>query len=298
MVTAQKIERISAVVRHWLGFDVPGQARHDYEDVFLRSQSDLDHLVRRPLGDASMLVLGCGYTYPDVVLFSNVVRQVTGMDVMAAFHSSGVLRTLRDNIKREGGILRGLSRTLLLRRMYSGYYRHLAEVSGTPVPGDSYNLLSYGGDEMPFAEGAFDVVLSNAVLEHVDGLEMLVRELHRVTKVDGVSYHLWHNYYSFSGGHAAQSLCATYPWGHLTGEYETRGLNKLMPSDVESCFSECFDVEAMYQVDERHRKKGVDEGFRYEREDLLSEEIEKKLYIYPRELLLTRAYLIIGRRRP
>lgn len=298
MACVQKLERISAVARHWLGFDVAGQARHDYEDVFLRSQSDLAKLVRGPLSDASMLILGCGYAYPDVVLFSNAARQVVGMDVMAAFLRDGVMRTLRDNIKREGGVLKGLWRALLLGRMYRGYHRHLTEISGILVRHDECHLVSYGGDQMPFEDGAFDVVLSNAVLEHVDDLERLVKELHRVTREEGVSYHLWHNYYSFSGGHAAESLCATYPWGHLRGQYETRGLNKLRPGDVENCFSEWFEVEAMYPVDEHHRKKGVDEGFRYEREDLLSGDIKDDLQAYPRDLLLTRAYLIICRRRP
>jgi SAM-dependent methyltransferase len=139
--------------------------------------------------------------------------------------------------------------------------------------------------------------MSNAVLEHVDDMQRVVSELYRVTKPDGISYHLWHNYYSYSGGHMPERMCETAPWGHLRGIHQTHGLNRLRPDEIESLFSERFTVLGLSGVDRLHRKRGIDPGFRHEREDLLSQILAPELSDYDRELLLTRAYLLVGRRQ-
>lgn len=52
----------------------------------------------------------------------------------------------------------------------------------------------------------------------------------------------------------------------------------------------------MFQLDENDHKKGVDGDFQFEAEELLSESIRNELRTFPLELLLTRAYLIIGQK--
>jgi SAM-dependent methyltransferase len=51
---------------------------------------------------------------------------------------------------------------------------------------------------LPFADAAFDLVASTALLEHVDGVERAVREMARVTRPGGVIFAnfgpLWHTY--------------------------------------------------------------------------------------------------------
>src|SRR5437588_12835636 len=42
---------------------------------------------------------------------------------------------------------------------------------------------------LPFEDDTFDVIVSDQVLEHIVGLEHVVRELERVLKPDGVIYH-------------------------------------------------------------------------------------------------------------
>lgn len=43
-------------------------------------------------------------------------------------------------------------------------------------------------DRLPFADAAFDVVLSNHVIEHVSSPEQHLREIHRVLKPGGIAY--------------------------------------------------------------------------------------------------------------
>jgi SAM-dependent methyltransferase len=55
--------------------------------------------------------------------------------------------------------------------------------------------------EIPFADGAFDGVLSSNVLEHTGDVDLSIRELLRVCKPGGVVYLSWTNWYSPMGGH-------------------------------------------------------------------------------------------------
>ena len=277
-------------------WDAAGQARHDYEDVFLTSKRDLAALLEIPLERAAVLVLGCGYNYPDVILFHEIVQEVVGLDVLPAFYRDGLGRALsiawREAPTRPTRAVRALAKYCNYRR----YYHHLAHAAGVKPAHDSYHLIGYDGGYMPFEDETFDIAVSNAVLEHVADLETLVAELARVTRRGGLSYHLWHNYYSYRGSHLPEALCRAAPWGHLRGIYQTSGLNSATPDQVRDAFAAAFEVVGFYAVDRQHRKKGVDAGFAYEAEDLLTLEIADELSRYPRELLLTRAYLVVARK--
>jgi len=156
----------------------------------------------------------------------------------------------------------------------------------------------------PFADETFDVICSNAVLEHVSDLATLAREMRRVTKEGGIGYHLWHNYYSLSGGHVSDRLAHERPWGHLLGDQDVANhlglsgtyLNKMLPSDIVKDLSNNLHSVSVFQVDKDHRKKGVDSAFSYEGERLLVPDLESRLSPISREVLLTRAYLLVGRR--
>lgn len=291
------IKRIRIFINQLLSFDARQRAKHDYENVFLNSQSEIIKLMQRPLTKVSILVLGCGYIYPDVILFSNISKYVAGIDIIDAFYRDDMAQTCRDIRNREGSIVQALLKIVSLLGTYYRYYYYLEKISKIPIEHQKYRLLSYNGYQMPFKNETFDVVLSNAVLEHVEKPQRLFQEVNRVTKKGGLSYHLWHNYYSFSGGHVPEPLCLKYPWGHLRGKYETRGLNRLTPSEIQNSFSKFFDIITLYQVDKTNQKKGIDDDFQFEREELLSESLKSELRAFPIELLLTRAYLIIGRRK-
>lgn len=290
------IARIPLYIYKFLIYDALRNATHDYSNVFLKAQKDITQLTHCPVAKASILVLGCGYNYPDVILLSNISENVIGIDIIGAFYRDGYIQTFRDIRNREGTLKALIKTTIMTYRSYR-YYHSLEHISGLPIEHQRYKVVSYDGAQMPFEDQTFDVVLSNAVLEHVKSIESLFQEVYRVTKKQGISYHLWHNYYSFSGGHVPKSLCFKHPWGHLRGKYKTHGLNKLTPSQIQKCFSKFFDIIALYQVDGNHWKKGIDNDFRFEREDLLTSDIRNELQAFPAELLLTRAYLIIGESR-
>ena len=291
----RRIRRVPAYVRDLLAFDPREQARHDYEDVFLTSQRDLASLAPEPLGRCRLLVLGCGYHYPDVVLYAPVVQRVVGADVLKVYYRDVLAAALVDAARGKRPVA-SLLEAAVRWRQYGRYYRHLQPISGVAADHAGYSLISYDGRQMPFDDEAFDIVMSNAVLEHVSDLPALVQELGRITRPGGISYHLWHNYYSYSGSHLPERLRLEAPWGHLRGIHRTRGLNRLAPEDVRGIFAQAFRVVALYGVDARHRKRGVHEGFEFEREDLLTPEIRQELKDLSRDLLLTRAYLIVARK--
>ncbi len=290
------ITRISRVFLHPLRFDPVARAEHDYHNVFLKGREDIISLCPRPLPDADLLILGCGYAYPEVILYAPLVRSVVGLDVMAAFYRDGLRARVRDIRRRGGHPLQAVLQALVERYKYARYYRHLARISGVPIHHEAYTLLTYDGLHMPLADEHFDVVMSNAVLEHVTDIHTLVRELHRVTRPGGISYHLWHNYYSLSGGHVPPALYTRQPWGHLRGLYATRGVNRLRPDEITRAFSRYFRVLTLYHVDAQHAKKERDSDFEYEGKALLTPEIRQELSEYPEELLLTRAFLIVARK--
>lgn len=281
---------------HLFRFDPIARAQHDYENVFLKGKQDIETLSPRPLHESDILIVGCGYTYPEVVLYSTIARFVAGVDVIGAFYRDGLLATFRDLRQREGNALQAAIRALIYRYKYARYYRHLHAISGMPIRHQDYTLHTYDGYHMPFPDARFDVVMSNAVLEHVADMPRLVEELHRLTRAGGISYHLWHNYYSLSGGHVPPSLYTRYPWGHLRGLYETRGVNRLRPEQIIDAFSARFRLLALYHVDAKHAKQEQDADFTYEGEHLLTPEIRRELADYPEDLLLTRAFLIVARK--
>lgn len=279
-------------------FTIPQHdARHDYENVFLKSQRDIIKLISCPLTKASILILGCGYNYPELILFSNISKYVLGIDIMGRFYKQGLIRAFRDIRDGKRAIAKPLLKSMLERYKYYKYYHYLEKISGVPIEHQKYKVLSYNGYQMPFKDETFDLVFSNGVFQEVPDLERLFQEISRVTKKQGVSYHFWLNYYSFAGWYAPQSLRLKYPWGHLRGKGETLGLNKLTPGEIQSRFSKYFNIIALNQVDKSHRKKGIDNDFQFEREELLSESIKNELRAYPKELLLTKSYLIVGRKK-
>jgi len=277
-------------------YDARANAEHDCRNVFLRSRRDIEGLLAVPLKEAAILVLGCGYAYPDVILFSEVAQRVVGLDVADAFYRDGFMGAYRAGRARRSAPMAAL-RAAVLSHRYRRYYTHFRRSADIMIDHRRYDVRSYDGLHMPFADGTFDAVISNAVLEHVSDLDQMVAEAHRVTKAAGVSYHHWHNYYSLTGGHLPVSSARAEPWGHVRGLHEVQSdLNRLKPEEIERSFARLFDVAGVYPADWKHRRKGIDPDFAYEGRELLTERFRRELSPYPDELLLTSAYLIIGRK--
>lgn len=67
-------------------------------------------------------------------------------------------------------------------------------------------ILEFDGRTLPFEDGAFDLVMSNQVLEHVPDLGSVVSEIARVTRPGGVSVHLFPSRDVWREGHCGVSF--------------------------------------------------------------------------------------------
>ena len=281
------------------------QAIHDYCNVFLKARSEISEASRVDIPRSKVLILGCGYNYPDVVLWSTVSSDIVGVDVRKTFWRNGFRALRRDFRQRGHSLFDSLVRTVTTRGMYHSYYDHLREASGLGLDEFRQDIVPYDGVMLPFPDETFDIVCSNAVLEHVAELPVVSKELRRVTKPSGVNYHVWHNYFALSGAHVPDELATSHPWGHLLGSPEVIGwmkmigtyLNEKLPQEIADTLSCDFVDVRVNQLDRNHRRKGLDDDFAYEGENLLTPEIEMSLSHYPKEVLLTRAYSFLGIRK-
>ena len=187
---------------------------------------------------------------------------------------------------------------------YRRYFDELRDVSHLKLDEYNQNLKTYNGRNLPFSDETFDVVCSNAVLEHVNPNDFaeLSKELSRITRPSGICYHLRHNYYSLSGAHVPDEIALAHPWGHLLGDQRVDNwlkssgtyLNRMLPEEIIKLLSIDFRRLAVYSVDKNHNKNENGSEFAYEGEALFTNELESKLSKYPRSTLLTRAFLFIG----
>ena len=277
-------------------------ARHDYCEMFSKAKAEVSSLRLVEIPTSKVLVVGSGYNYPEVLLWSSFADIAVGVDVSKVFWRNGVWALVRDFRAGGKGQISSFARAFVRRQAYSGYYDHLRKLSKLQLDEHHQNLVASDGIRLPFADEAFDIVCSNAVLEHVSNLDGLCDELHRVTKPSGVCYHLWHNYYSLSGAHVPDDLALAHPWGHLLGDQEVEAwlrftgtyLNKKLPSEIAAVLDRRFKRVSLNQLDRSDNKKGTDEKFEYEGARLFSPELETQLSAYGREVLLTRAYSFLG----
>ena len=278
-------------------------AYHDYFNSFLKSKSAITKILSKPIHEASILIIGCGYLYPDVFLYSKVAKEVVGIDVVDCFWRDGLTKYFINNFRNKRNlkdILVGVNKILRNRLgVKKGYYGWFEGHMGQKVSHDKLTLISYDGLELPFDDNSFDVVLSNAVIEHMMELDLVTKEMARVTSPNGINYHLYHNYYSFSGNHQPYYMNKRYPWGHLRGLIDTNPnhLNKVKISELESHFQKYFSRVSYFSISQDHSRMGLDDGFSWEEEELFEKYrrvLEKQ---YSEELLLSRAFLIVGERK-
>ncbi len=292
------ISRINQKILERIDFLRPlpaDNADHDFDNGFKKTFQDVERLAGGDLSEREIMIIGCGFRYPDVALFSNKVKRVVGLDVEEVFYRDGFLALYRKQRRNTGSALKALYRTLGLRSGLDRYYRRLRALNGSSIEHERLELVSYDGSNMPFDSDSFDIVISTAVLEHVVDMRTFVKELHRVTRPGGIGYHIYHNFYSLSGAHNPKSLYESNPWGHLLGEVEVDPLhlNRIRIDEVKDQFGTHFELEESYRLDHSHQKWAAGTQFDEEGREFLTEELSRKLARYPREELLTRAFLIV-----
>lgn len=190
----------------------------------------------------------------------------------------------------------------LIRRILfdKKYYSILESYSGNPIRKSEKAIKYFTADptysKYPLESGTFDLIASNAVLEHVKDVENFAIECNRLLSNDGYLYIIVHNYYSLSGGH---NLNWAFPdtdppknipaWDHLReNRYPTHVyLNKKTPGEYQEIFSKHLNIISFQSVGKDH-EPGQKEG-----EKFLTPEIKNELKSFSDDLLLTRAYLLI-----
>jgi SAM-dependent methyltransferase len=78
-----------------------------------------------------------------------------------------------------------------------------------------YKFVESAAESLPFPDNSFDVVYSQAVLEHVTDVSLTWKESLRVTKKNGVVTHMASPLWYSRDGHHRPDLFSNYPWCHV-----------------------------------------------------------------------------------
>jgi 2-polyprenyl-3-methyl-5-hydroxy-6-metoxy-1,4-benzoquinol methylase len=145
------------------------------------------------------------------------------------------------------------------------------------------HFLQADGMALPFAAGAFDLVLSHAVIEHVPDAALYLRECRRVLKANGHVFLSTAPYLSFAGAHLPRLrvpvplhliagraiafrtfrfLARHAPWTLREPAHENSFIR-----DARKGISKHDDLLELVTVDSL-RKQIADAGFRIQREEL------------------------------
>ncbi len=270
-------------------------ATHDYTNVYQATRKRIEPLVGRPAQGLRMLDVGCGQRVPATLLFTRAGNKVTGIDTELVVGAAGLGAFFR--IWRSDGLERAAKTTFRQLAFDPAYHRQLGTLFGSPLSTRGLDVRQLSiTRELPFPAHTFDVVISNAVFEHVADVPAALREVARLLKPGGVFHIAIHLFPSLSGGHHmrwafpdSDPPAEIPPWDHLReNRFPTHVyLNKLVDQD----YRRTFEAEESLEIVEWVRT-------RTEGEQLLAAEIETELRDrYSREDLLTREVIAIGRRR-
>ncbi len=295
MLTALQKIRLLAQKARALDKIAASEVDMHVDRVYATLRARLEAQAPRPLRELRVLDFGCGYTYPLLVLLGPEVREVVGLEVSPTFQD-GIVRTLTGS-----GALRGPGRlldTILDHWRARRFFQHLERRTGRPVRHPSFRVVKYDGRRIPLPDASFDAIISNAVLQELPlPLEPFSREMSRLLAPGGIIDLEWHNFYAWSGHVLGSDESRRRPWGHLLGGHSLPGLNRVTPDAVREAFQPCFENLRLLPHDRDHRIVGQDPEYQPEAKQYLTEELARRLAAYPRDLLLTRGFILQGQVR-
>lgn len=135
-------------------------------------------------------------------VFSGRSLTVDSGDAEAAGHLLGTLSSAGNPVSKADSILdvgcgQGRLVESLLNRGIDAYGADIYDrfSSGPYQAKDRCRMISRDPYKLPFDDDSFDFVVSASVVEHVFELEAMFREIHRVLKSGGVSFHTFPSRY-------------------------------------------------------------------------------------------------------
>lgn len=167
---------------------VEKHAKHDYQNVFYKAIRDLRHFGVTNLHGKQVLDLGCGQRFPFALLLAANGAEVTALDI--DYVRPDFLPVAARRIFRHNGLKRAaksITRRLLFDRKYyytleseagralKSYFSRISFVTADP------HSTSY-----PLPSNCFDLIVSNAVVEHVKDISGFASEIHRLLRRAGI----------------------------------------------------------------------------------------------------------------
>lgn len=276
-------------------------AEHDCRNVFEKAVKDLKSAGFDSLEGKTALDLGCGQRFPFALQCAVSGAIVAALDLDYVKPDPLFLAFVRI-VKRNG--LKRASKSLLRRLLFDRtYYEALETAASKPLreyhAGINFILADPQMKKYPLPDDSFDLIATNAVIEHVDNVSLFASEIRRLLHGGSYFYGIIHNFYSLSGGHNLEWAFPDEkpsdkvpPWDHLRDNQFPAlvYLNRLFPEEYEKAFSEHLDILLFEGRDIKHDPGGI------EGEQFLTPEIASGLAAYPRDLLLTRSWCIICRK--
>lgn len=267
-------------------------ARHVHDHVYLSLRARLREALGAGLSEARVLDFGCGDDHGLTDLLASDVREVVGVDVVPPVEE-GALRRL--DVSGEWRSPRALVRGLV---EYAEASRRSALSRDHLPPARAPRVARYDGGTLPFEDGSFDAVVSNAVLQELPlPLGRFASEMRRVLRPGGVVDLEWHSFTSLHGHYLGDEASFASPWFHLFDEGSAcPRLNRVRPEAVRWAFEPYFAEVEVLGHDRAHRIRGRDPGFEPEGEELLGPALLADLEALgnTREALTTRGYVLRG----
>lgn len=197
MLTTAEFRRRPANAPAWLFYDLFVRALlHPYQQLFIDKV--------KGLGLDGKLILEVGCSYGDIcrVLSREPIRKIIGIDLVLT--KDFYFDQLDDAASSDG-------------------------FHGGEVVRKRYELRERDIRDTGFDTEIFDMVISDATIEHIDGFDRALREIHRILKPGGMLYarwspiwsaadghHFWHWFKSLRGfGDRNYEPLEIPPWGHL-----------------------------------------------------------------------------------
>lgn len=265
-------------------------AKHDYR-IFQELLQRIKPYIK-DFKEGNTLDVGCGVRAPFTLLFHSFGANVIGIDVDILSHEFSFAKYR--SILTSQGSKRLLTRLLTDFYQDKIYYRELQRVADFPLKFGDLDLREMDASQTTFEEEEFDLVVSNAVFEHLKNVGGVLTEMKRIMKQNAVMYVEIHLFPSLTGGHNTLwsnpdtqqvVLGRVPPWDHLRKQQYPidPSLSRLRESEYYRLFSENFEI--------------LDWITEYgEPECYLTPGLSSELSEYSKEELLKRAIVVIARK--